>query len=194
MVANLSCPHCGESLPINLFGPGQPGQCPACRSQVEAYIFPEFYREKSVAPAIPLAQEQEAVCYFHARYRATTPCDHCGRFLCQACAIMVGHRQLCAECLSQLRKLRDETGLVQYAALFDNVALFLVTAPVLTVFFSFFTIFSAPVSLFLSFYYWPRQWNLLPRSRLRFVIAILLSLLLIAAWALAIYYLATSRK
>jgi hypothetical protein len=107
---------------------------------------------------------------------------------------MVGHRQLCAECLSQLRKLRDETGLVQYAALFDNVALFLVAAPLLTVFFSFFTIFSAPVSLFLSFYYWPRQWNLLPRSRLRFVIAILLSLLLIAAWALAIYYLATFRK
>ena len=65
MAANLSCPHCGEPLPISLFGPGQPGQCPACRSQVEAYIFPEFYRETSVAPAIQLAQEQEAVCYFH---------------------------------------------------------------------------------------------------------------------------------
>jgi hypothetical protein len=194
MAANLSCPHCGAPLPMSLFGPGQRGQCPACRSQVEAYVFPEFYRETSVAPAIQLAQEHEAVCYFHARYRATTPCDLCGRFLCQVCAISVGRRQLCAECLSQLRKLRNETGLVQYAALFDNVALFLVAAPVVTVFFSFFTIFSAPVSLFLSFYYWPRQWNLLPRSRLRFAIAILLSFLLIVLWTLAIYNVATSRK
>ena len=108
-----------------------------------------------------------------------TPCDNCGRFLCEICAISVGRRQLCAECLSQLRKQRNETGLVHHAALFDNVALFLVTAPVVTVIFWFFTIFTAPISLFLSFYYWSRQWNLLPRSRFRFVVTILLSVLLI---------------
>ena len=61
-----------------------------------------------------------------------TPCDNCGRFLCEICAISVGSRQLCAECLSQLRKQKNETGLVHYAALFDNVALFLVTAPLFT--------------------------------------------------------------
>jgi hypothetical protein len=121
------------------------------------------------------------------------PCDNCGRFLCEICAIHIGNRQVCAECLSQLRKQRNETGLVQYAALFDNVSVFLVTAPVITIFFWFLTILSAPVSLFLSFYYWPRQWNLLPRSRFRFVLAILFALLLMAFWALVIYYHATHR-
>lgn len=193
MAANLSCPHCSEPLPLSLFVPGQPGQCPACRSQVEAYIFPEFQREPSSFPAIHLAHDQEAVCYFHSRYRATTPCDSCGRFLCEICAIRVGNRQLCAECLSLLRKQRDETGLVYYAALFDNVALFLVTAPIVTLVFWIFTIFSAPVSLFLSFYYWSRQWSLVPRSRFRFGIAILLSILLIATWAFAIYQIANRR-
>jgi len=59
------------------------------------------------------------------------------------------------------------------------------------VIFWFFTILTAPVSLFVSFYYWSRQWNLLPRSRLRFMIAILLCLLLIAFWAFVIYYAVT---
>ena len=93
-----------------------------------------------------------------------------------------------------MRKQKNETGLVHYAALFDNVALFLVTAPLVTVIFWFFTILSAPVSLFLSFYYWSRQWNLLPRSRLHFSIAIFFSVLLIAFWAFVIYTLRPSRK
>src|SRR5580704_14400312 len=137
MPADLTCPHCSESLAIDLFVAGQPGQCPACHSHVEAYIFPEFHNNTSDRPGIYLAQEHEAVCYFHARYRAMNPCDNCGRFLCEICAINLGSRQLCAECLSQLRKRRDETGLVHHAALFDNVALFLVTAPVVTLFFWF---------------------------------------------------------
>jgi hypothetical protein len=194
MPAHLTCPRCGESLPVNLFVAGQPGRCPACHSQVEAYIFPEFDKNPSARSGIRLAQEHEAVCYFHSRYCATNPCDNCGRFLCEICAINVGSRHLCAECLSQLRKQRDESGLVHYAALFDNVSLFLVTAPVITIFFWFLTIFSAPVSLFLSFYYWSRQWTLLPRSPIRFVLAILFSLLLIALWAFVIYYLATHRR
>jgi hypothetical protein len=194
MPSTLSCPQCSEPLAVSLFAQGQPGRCPACYSQVEAYIFPEFDPAPVSDRGIPLAQEHEAVCYFHSRYSATAPCDHCGRFLCEICTINVGNRKLCAECLSQLRKQRDETGLVHYAALFDNVALFLVTAPVITIFFWFFTIFSAPVSLVLSFYYWSRQWNLVPRPRFRFVIAILLSVLLIASWAMVIYLLATHRK
>src|ERR1700722_6703308 len=191
MATNLLCPNCSQRLPIDLFVAGPIHQCPTCYSIVEAYIFPEFHRDPSSPPQIQLALEHEAACYFHSRFRAMTPCDNCGRFLCEICAISVGSRQLCPECLAQLRKQRNEMGLVYYAPLFDGVALFLVIAPLVTVIFWFFTILAAPVSLFVSFYYWSRQWNLLPRSRLRFVIAILLSLLLIAAWALAIYYLAT---
>ena len=194
MPANLLCPNCSEPLSLSLFVAGQSGQCPTCHAQVEAYIFPQFHRDSPSLPGIHLAEEHEAVCYFHARYRATAPCDMCGRFLCEICAINVGRRQLCAECLSQLRKQRTENGLVLYAPLFDNTALFLVTAPVLTLVFWFSTFFSAPLSLFLSFYYWKRQWTLLPRSRLRFGLAILLSISLIASWAFLIYLISNSRK
>jgi hypothetical protein len=194
MAASLSCPNCSQPLPVDLFISGQSMQCPGCRSQVEAYTFPEFHRDSSSHPGIHLAQENGTVCFFHSRYRAMTPCDSCGRFLCEICAISVGDRQLCAECFSQLRDQRNETGLVHYTALFDNVALFLVIAPVVTLVFWIFTIFTAPISLFLSFFYWSRQWNLVRRSRLRFAMAILLSILLIEFWAFFFYYAANYRK
>ena len=194
MAAILSCPHCSQRLPVDRFVSGQPAPCPACNSQVAAYVFPAFARDNSSRPQIHLAREGEAVCFFHSRYRAVSPCDNCGRFLCETCLIAVGSKQLCAECVSHTRRQKDQTGLVNHAALFDNVALILVTLPVISVFFAFLTIISAPVSLCLALFYWSRQWSLLPRSHLRFVIAIFLAILLIAGWVLLIYYLGTNSK
>jgi hypothetical protein len=99
---------------------------------------------------------------------------------------------LCAECLSHARRQKDQDGLVNHAPQIDNVALILVTLPIVSVMFGFLTILSAPVSLFLALVYWSRQWSLLPRSRLRFVIAIILAILLMAGWAVLVYYLITS--
>jgi hypothetical protein len=168
-------------------GSRQSLECPACHAEVEAFIFPALQSGPVARPQIVVAQESEAVCFFHSRYSAATTCDQCGRFLCRLCTIDVGTRRLCAECLAQLRKQKDETGLIHHTALFDNTALFLVMAPTVTIALSFLTIISAPAALFLSIYYWPRQWTLLRRSRLRFGMAGLLSILMIACWAVLIY-------
>jgi hypothetical protein len=187
MASNLSCPRCSEIIPLSRTESRQSLECPACRAEVEAFIFPAFQNDQVAHPQIEIAQESEAVCFFHSRYRAATPCDQCGRFLCRLCTIDVGTRRLCAECLARLRKQKDETGLIHNAALFDNTALFLVMAPTITIALSFLTVISAPAALFLSLYYWPRQWTLLRRSRLRFGMAGLLSILVIACWAVLIY-------
>ena len=188
----LSCPRCSQRLEAARFVSGQSARCPACDSEVEAYVFPAFERDALSRPEIYLAGEGEAACFFHSRYRAILPCDNCGRFLCGTCLIPVGSRRLCAECLSHARRQKDQDGLVNHAPLFDNVALILVTLPIVSVMFGFLTILSAPVSLFLALVYWSRQWSLLPRSRLRFVIAIILAILLMAGWAVLVYYLITS--
>jgi len=188
----LSCPRCSQRLEAARFVSGQSARCPACDSEVEAYVFPAFERDALSRPEIYLAGEGEAACFFHSRYRAILPCDNCGRFLCGTCLIPVGSRRLCAECLSHARRQKDQDGLVNHAPLFDNVALILVTLPIVSVMFGFLTILSAPVSLFLALVYWSRQWSLLPRSRLRFVIAIILAILLMAGWAVLVHYLITS--
>jgi len=188
----LSCPRCSHRLEAAHFISAQSARCPACSSEVEAYLFPAF--EALSRPEIHLAAEGEAVCFFHSRYRAVSPCDNCGRFLCGTCLITVGSRRLCAECLSHARRQRDQDGLVNHAPLFDNVALLLVILPMVTVVFGFLTILSAPVSLFLALVYWSRQWSLLPRSRVRFVLAIILAILLMAGWAALLYYLITNLR
>jgi hypothetical protein len=194
MAAILSCPRCSQRLPVDRFVSGRPAPCPACHSEVVAYVFAALDRDETSRSEIRLAREGESVCFFHSRYPAIAPCDDCGRFLCETCLVNVGSRQLCADCVSHLRRKKDPTGLVNYSALFDNVALILVTLPMVTIVFAFLTILSAPVSLFLAFFYWSRQWTLLPRSRLRFVLAIVLAALLTAGWALLIYHLATQSK
>jgi hypothetical protein len=193
MATRLNCPRCSEQIPVTPSGGEQTLTCPACRAEVEAIVFPAFQSSPDSAPRIQLAQGPEAACYFHSRFRAKTPCDDCGRFLCELCAISVGARRLCAECVAKLRKEKGEAGLVHHAALFDNTALFLLIAPIASIIFSFFTLISAPAALILSFYYWSRQWTLLGRSRVRFVIAIVSSILLLAGWALLIYSVVTLR-
>ena len=190
----LSCPRCSRRLEAARFASGQSARCPTCNSEVEAYIFPAFEWDAVSRPEILLAREGEAVCFFHSRYRAISPCDNCGRFLCGTCLITVGSRRLCAECLSHARRQKDQDGLVNHAPLFDNVALILVILPTVSVVFGFLTILSAPVSLFLALVYWSRQWSLLPRSRVRFVIAIILAILLMAGWAALLYYLITNLR
>jgi hypothetical protein len=191
MAKHLNCPRCSEQIPVTPSGGEQTLTCPACRAEVEAIIFPAFQSSPDPAPRIQLAHGPEAACYFHSRFRANTPCDDCGRFLCELCAISVGSRRLCAECVAKLRKQKGDGGLVHHAALFDNTALFLLIAPVASILFSFFTLISAPAALILSFYYWPRQWTLLGRSRVRFAIAILSSILVLLGWAVLIYSVVT---
>ncbi len=194
MATHLNCARCSEPIPVVASGNGETVRCPTCSANVDAVIFPAFFREEPAQTKFQLAEGSDARCFFHSRYRALIPCSECGRFLCEFCSINVGARILCAECVSNLRKQRSESGLVHHAALFDNTALFLVIGPTVSLFFSLFTLLSAPAALFLSFYYWSKQWTLLGRSRARFVIAILFSLLLLGGWAVAIYTIATSRS
>jgi hypothetical protein len=194
MAIRLNCPRCSEPIPAASAGKLQMLRCPACSAAIEAVLFPVMLSEAAARTKIQIAQGSEAVCYFHSRYRAVTPCTSCGRFLCELCSVNVGARLLCAECISRLRKQTGECGLVHRAALFDNTALFLVIGPAISLFFSIFTLLSAPAALFLSLYYWSRQWTLLSRSRVRFVIAIIFSLLLLLGWAVVIYTVVTSRN
>ncbi len=194
MATHLNCPRCSEPIPVPPSGKTEMQRCPTCSANVEAAIFPALLSMPVTRTRIQLAQGSDAGCYFHSRYRAVIPCGDCGRFLCELCSINVGARVLCAECISNLRRQKSETGLVHHAALFDNTALFLVIGPAVSLFLSIFTLLSAPAALFLSFYYWSRQWTLLGRSRTRFVIAMISSLLLLIGWAVVIYTVVTARS
>ena len=61
----------------------------------------EQYR--AARPTVSLGAE--AVCYFHEHLQATAACDGCGGFLCALCALPVGGRTLCPNCV-----MKDHSG------------------------------------------------------------------------------------
>ncbi len=68
--------------------------------------------------------------------------------------------------------------------LYDNVALVLATLPALLVWPS---LIAAPMSLFVSIRYWRAPSSIVPRTKVRFIIAILISLLEIAGWVFLVF-------
>ena len=63
--------------------------------------------------------------------------------------------------------------------LYDSIALAVSTFPLLLFYF---TLLSAPATLFIVWRYWNAPTSLLPRTRVRFVIAAIIAVLEIAGW------------
>lgn len=125
----------------------------------------------------------EATCFYHPDRRAEEVCAECGRFLCGLCAIETDDRRVCGLCLgSEIeqggRALRFTRSLVQY----DSMALALVALPLLSLVFSGFTIVTAPLAVYLCVRHWRRPMSVLPRTRVRLVLALTLGVLVTAAW------------
>jgi hypothetical protein len=173
------CPSCSTLIPQSEINDDGTSDCSYCGKSVVFTRFPAFDGKFLDVPVIAFRNEGESACFFHSRYRAQVPCDECGRFLCSLCAVQFGAQTLCPECIHKSRRGPKATGLSHQALLYDNLALSLVTLP-LNVFFFYFTIITAPAGLFVSFFYFGRQKTVVRRSRIRFIIAMILAVLEIA--------------
>lgn len=69
--------------------------------------------------------------------------------------------------------------MVTRRTLYDGVALTLSVAPLL---FFFLTIITAPLAIYMSLRNWNRPGSILPRTKIRFVLAIIFSLVQVAGW------------
>jgi uncharacterized paraquat-inducible protein A len=187
-IAIIRCPSCSHIVDPRSIGGDGASICPSCAKRITFARFPALSARLDEAPAIEWREEGESGCFFHSRYRAKTPCDECGRFLCSLCAIRFGSQTLCPECIHAMRRGPASTGLSHQALLYDNVALSLVLLPVVGFFFIYFTIITAPAGLFASIFYFGRQKTVVPRSRFRFVLAMILAILEIAGIILFIVW------
>jgi hypothetical protein len=90
-------------------------------------------------------------------------------------------RSLCFSCVKAGRDSQREGGLETRRILYDSIALALAIIPI---FFVFPTIITAPAAIFVALRYWKRQPTIIPRSRWRYIVAIILALLQIVGWIL----------
>jgi len=184
----IPCPKCQTRLTdgnVNL--PGL-SPCPVCGTELQIEVFPALFRKIApVQSAQPVMVEGESSCFFHPQKKAVVPCAGCGRFLCALCDCDFAGEHFCPACLEAGKSKGKIKNLDNQRTRYDNIALALALVPILIFYF---TLITAPMTLFVVIRYWNSPRGLVQRSRIRFVLAGILALLQIAGWTalfIAIY-------
>jgi hypothetical protein len=147
--------------------------CPGCGRRTQAFVFPAIERMHSGAAPEKIAEESEASCFFHPESRAVIPCAECGRFLCHLCDIELDGRHLCPTCFQSGVSTNKIETLEGQRTMYDTIALALATLPAL-LFWP--VLVSAPAALYVVVRRWRTPLSVVPRTRIRFVLATLFAL------------------
>jgi len=180
---SVFCSGCSTLIPADIAESGT-GRCRTCGAALRVKTFPALRAQRTPLLAQGVQDPSESSCFYHAENRATVPCDGCGRFLCGLCALDVPGSILCPSCLqSGVSGKRIET-LEDSRTMQDSVALALATVPAVMVWP---TIVSAPLAIFWTIRHWRSPRSIIPRTRVRFYLAIVFSLLEIAFLAFLVF-------
>ncbi len=182
--AALTCPNCQSDLPRELWNLDYETYCSRCKAPLSVVAFPAIVRPAGPTAPELVAEGAEASCFYHVGKRAVVACDQCGRFLCSLCQVELSGQNWCPSCIELRRTQGKMVNLERRRVLYDNVALVLATLPALLVWPS---LIAAPMSLFVSIRYWRAPSSIVPRTKVRFIIAILISLLEIAGWVFLVF-------
>lgn len=176
----ISCTKCNKALPREVYNRYEMAECPSCGVSLRVDVFPALFREHETGfLGENIALETESSCFFHPQKRAVVPCAECGRFLCALCDIEFSGRHLCPQCLEVGGKKRTIKSLENQRVLYDDIALALAIIPAI---FVWPTIITAPMSLFIAIRHWKTPLSIIPRTKFRFIIAMVLSGLQITGW------------
>lgn len=168
-------PQAGER-----FNSGEEFQCGNCGAKLEIEVFPALFRgAEAVMRGEELSAADEASCFYHPQKTAAALCNACGRFLCTLCETELAGRCLCPSCIDKGRHNEEIEQLVTRRTLHDSLALSMAILPML---FFFVTVVTAPIAIYIAIHNWKRPGSILPRSRFRFVLAIVIALAQIAGW------------
>ena len=166
--------------------------CPSCSSPLRVEVFPALFNEPAPAqPSQSVIAEGEASCFYHPNKKAVLPCETCGRFLCALCDVELNGQHLCPACLASGQKKGKLSNRDNRRVLYDSLALTLALTP-LTVILWPFTVITAPAALFISIRHWKTPSSVVPRSKARFVLAILFALIQIGGWGIGFWSLIRS--
>jgi hypothetical protein len=155
-----------------------------------AAVFPALFRQQPPSLREERTEADDATCFYHPDNRAVSPCDSCGRFLCNVCTVELGGETLCPGCIDVGIRTRNLTRLEHRRVLYDNVALALATVPALLIWP---TIFTGPMAIWIAIRYWNAPLSVVHRNKVRMILAIVFGFAQIAFWAFIVYGVAVTR-
>lgn len=180
-----ACTQCRTPLPDAALNSGGFSPCPGCGSMVLAEVFPALFRPLQTGQAGEvIVIEGEASCFYHSDRKAVVPCAECGRFLCALCDVELNGRHLCPNCLDAGRRKGKLVELESRRTLYDSAAVSLAVFPLVA---WPITIFTAPLAVFFAIYGWRKPGSLVPRTRIRAWLALLIAGGQIAGWSWLVY-------
>ena len=181
MSAGAFCPICHHLLSTSQWNQQDFTACPNCQAPTRTLVFPAM--ERAISPTRPEPRsETEAGCFFHPNSRAENVCGACGRFLCSLCTLTFGPQKLCPDCIYRRRRQASEPLFRDQTILFDNIALLLLVIPVLCLVYIYLGLIFSGFALAIVIMGWRQQRPLVPRSRYRFILAAILSLIEGVGW------------
>jgi len=179
------CPHCNATWPEEGKALAGLAACPGCNRNVTIAAFPAFDQPvASGASPETVLLDGEANCFYHPQNRAVIPCGACGRFLCALCDLEIRGRHLCPACLESSRRQGRLAELDTRRTLYDDGALTLAILPLL---FWPLTLVTAPTAMGLAIASFYRPSSLIPRTRVRAYLALVLGLLEVAGWTVLFF-------
>jgi hypothetical protein len=186
----VACTKCRAPLPPVLYNLPDLHVCPACGARAQVEVFPAALRPPG--PGVTgeaVLVDGEASCFYHPAKKAVLPCESCGRFLCAVCDVEMNGQHLCPACLASGKKKGKLKQLENRRTLYDSLALAVAVYPTI---FVWPTIVSAPIALYIAIRYWKAPTSVVPRTRWRAVLAIIIALGQIGGWTAMFITLANS--
>ncbi|HYG77782.1 MAG TPA: hypothetical protein VEK08_22440, partial [Planctomycetota bacterium] len=151
------------------------------------HVFPALFRKIETGQAgETVLVDTDATCFYHTQKKAVVPCDGCGRFLCALCDMALNDQHLCPRCLESGAKRGKMKNLQNRRIMYDSIALSAAILPLLVFYLTFIT---APLTLYWCARYWKAPGSLVPRTKVRFVIAAIVATLQIGGWLILLAHL-----
>jgi len=186
----VACPKCQAALTSALCNTPAPVRCPACESLIQVEVFPAYFKSSTAGQiGETIIEEGVAGCFYHEQKKAVVPCDACGRFLCALCDVELEGKHYCPSCLQTGKSKGRMPQLESSRTVHDSAALTLCLAPLIIwpV-----TLLTAPVALYFAIASFSRPSSVVPRTRVRAWLAILLSSAQLIVWAFVFYHIFNS--
>jgi len=128
-----------------------------------------------------LQVDKEAGCFYHPRKKAVVPCATCVRFRCPRGDFRFIDKHLSPGGFEKGKTPRKIKNLENHRTCYDTVALLVATVSILIYWF---TIFTAPIVIYLTVRHWKSPSSVIPRTKIRFILASIIAGVQIAGWIL----------
>jgi hypothetical protein len=194
-MVRIQCPKCGTPVLEPAINQGDLVECNGCSSPLQVEVFPALFRQNVPGETGELViVDGDSTCFYHLNKKAERPCQACGRFLCALCDCDFHGEHFCPACLEAGKTKGKIKNLQNQRPLYDTIALMLAVLPIVTVAFWFLSLVTAPAALITSIVYWNAPRSIIHRSKIRYVLAIVFSVIQIGGWVALFYFLFSIRR